>query len=310
MEERMIWGKRRKKIVRYLPLTLMALPTVIYFFINNYLPLFGLSIAFKRVNYATGIFESPWTGFDNFKFLFMTSEAWRVTINTIGYNLIFIITTLIGSVFVAILLSEISGKRWQKLYQTSFIIPYMVSMTVVAYVLYAFLNPRLGIIGTTLTDLGLPIVEWYSNPEPWPFILIFTNFWKNIGYSAILYLAAIAGIDYSYYEVSTIEGATRWQKIKYITLPMIVPLMITLTLLNIGRIFYADFGLFYQVPLNSGLLQDVTNVIDTYVYRALITSGDIGRASAAGFYQSIVGAILIIISNSIVRKVSPENSIF
>ena len=310
MEDRMIRGKRRKKIVRYLPLTLMALPTVIYFFINNYLPLFGLSIAFKRVNYATGIFESPWTGFDNFKFLFMTSEAWRVTINTIGYNLIFIITTLIGSVFVAILLSEISGKRWQKLYQTSFIIPYMVSMTVVAYVLYAFLNPRLGIIGTTLTDLGLPIVEWYSNPEPWPFILIFTNFWKNIGYSAILYLAAIAGIDYSYYEVSTIEGATRWQKIKYITLPMIVPLMITLTLLNIGRIFYADFGLFYQVPLNSGLLQDVTNVIDTYVYRALITSGDIGRASAAGFYQSIVGAILIIISNSIVRKVSPENSIF
>ncbi len=310
MEDRMIWGKRRKKIVRYLPLTLMALPTILYFFINNYLPLFGLSIAFKKVNYTAGIFDSPWVGFDNFKFLFMTPEAWRVTINTIGYNLIFIITTLIGSVFVAILLSEMSGKRWQKAYQTSFIIPYMVSMTVVAYVLYAFLNPRLGIIGATLTDLGLPIIEWYSDPKPWPFILIFTNFWKNIGYSAILYLAAIVGIDSSYYEVSTIEGATRWQKIKYITLPMIVPLMITLTLLNIGRIFYADFGLFYQVPLNSGLLQDVTNVIDTYVYRALITSGDIGRASAAGFYQSIVGAILIIISNSIVKKVSPENSIF
>ena len=302
--------RKGNQFFRFLPLTLLTLPALIYLFINCYIPLAGLSIAFKKINFRLGIFESPWCGLDNFIYLFTSPDTMKMTIHTVGYNLIFIVMGLIGGVFTAILLSEIGQGRWQKFYQMSFLIPYLVSATVVGYIVYAFLDPRLGMLNTIFSHLGLESKDWYNDPKPWPYILIFVNFWKNTGYSAILYLASITGMDHSLFEAAALDGATRWQRIRYLTLPMLVPLMVTLTLLNIGKIFYADFGLFYQVPLASGLLQETTEVIDTYVYRTLMLTGDIGRAAAAGFYQSVVGATLVIVTNLIVRKISPENALF
>lgn len=302
--------RKSKQWKRYLPLTLMALPAIAYLLINNYLPYVGLSIAFKKVNFRDGVWNSPWCGLDNFKFLFSSPDALRITMNTILYNLVFIFTGLIGSVATAILLAELRSSGSRKFFQSSFIIPYLVSMTVVGYIVYAFLDPRLGLVNKLLEMLGKDTVEWYVESKYWPYILAFVNFWKNTGYSSILYLASITGIDQSLYEAAALDGSTRWQRIRYITLPSLVPLMVTLTLLNVGRIFYADFGLFYQVPMASGMLQRTTEVIDTYVYRMLIISGDIGRSSAAGFYQSIVGAILVVVSNLFARKVSPENALF
>lgn len=302
--------RKRKQWERYLPLTLMALPAIAYLLINNYLPYVGLSIAFKKVNFRDGVWNSPWCGLDNFKFLFSSPDAFRITMNTILYNLVFIFTGLIGSVATAILLAELRGSGSRKFFQSSFIVPYLVSMTVVGYIVYAFLDPRLGLVNKLLEMLGKDTVEWYVESKYWPYILVFVNFWKNTGYSSILYLASITGIDQSLYEAAALDGSSRWQRIRYITLPSLVPLMVTLTLLNVGRIFYADFGLFYQVPMASGMLQRTTEVIDTYVYRMLIISGDIGRSSAAGFYQSIVGAILVVVSNLFARKVSPENALF
>ena len=302
--------RKCKQWERYLPLTFMALPAIAYLLINNYLPYVGLSIAFKKVNFRDGVWNSPWCGLDNFKFLFSSPDAFRITMNTILYNLVFIFTGLIGSVATAILLAELRSSGSRKFFQSSFIVPYLVSMTVVGYIVYAFLDPRLGLVNKLLEMLGKDTVEWYVESKYWPYILAFVNFWKNTGYSSILYLASITGIDQSLYEAAALDGSTRWQRIRYITLPSLVPLMVTLTLLNVGRIFYADFGLFYQVPMASGMLQRTTEVIDTYVYRMLIISGDIGRSSAAGFYQSIVGAILVVVSNLFARKVSPENALF
>lgn len=302
--------KKKNQWKRYLPLTLMALPAVLYLLINNYLPYLGLSIAFKKINFRDGIWNSPWCGFDNFKYLFSSPDTVRITVNTIVYNLVFIATGLVGSVGMAILLSELQSSAWRKFFQSSFIIPYLVSMTVVGYIVYAFLDPRLGLVNKLLELFGKESVEWYVESKYWPYILVFVNFWKNTGYSSILYLASITSIDRALYEAAALDGATRWQRIRYITIPALVPLMVTLTLLNVGRIFYSDFGLFYQVPMASGMLQSTTEVIDTYVYRMLILSGDIGKSSAAGFYQSIVGAVLVIISNLIARKVSPENALF
>lgn len=310
LRESILSKSGRKRFGRYLPLTLMAFPTILYLIINNYLPMVGLTIAFKKVNFSDGIWKSPWCGFDNFRFLFSSPEALRITVNTVCYNLAFIVTGLLGAIITAILLSELGLSKRQKFYQTSFIIPYIVSATVVGYIVYAFLDPRLGILNVISEKMGWETIEWYNNPKPWPGILIFVNFWKNTGYSAILYLATITGIDKTLYEAAALDGADRWQRIRYVTLPMLVPMIVTLTLLNVGKIFYADFGLFYQVPLASGMLRNATEVIDTYVYRMLIISGDIGRSSAVGFYQSIVGAIFVVVSNFIARKHSPENALF
>lgn len=307
---RTVRTKKKGYSKRYLPLTLMALPAVIYLFVNNYMPLAGLVLAFKKINFTDGIWKSPWCGWNNFKFLFSSPDASRITVHTIGYNLIFIVTGLVGGVLTAILLSELGQSAWQKFYQASFIIPYLVSMKVVGYVVYAFLDPRLGILNKVCENFGVKPMEWYATPKPWPYILVFVQFWKNTGYGAILYLASIAGIDQSLYEAADLDGASRWQRIRYVTLPMLIPLMTTLTLLNVGKIFYSDFGLFYQVPMASGLLQKTTEVIDTYVYRMLLISGDIGRSAAAGFYQSIVGAVLVVASNLIVRRISPDDALF
>ncbi|MBY0160688.1 sugar ABC transporter permease [Cytobacillus firmus] len=289
----------------------MMLPGLIYLIINNYLPLFGLSIAFKDVDYSKGIWNSDWIGFENFEYLFKTQDAWLITRNTILYNAVFIILGLIVSIGIAILLNEIKNKFFARFYQSVIILPYLISIIIVSYLVYAMFSVNTGMMNNTiLPALGLDPVSWYAEPKYWPYILTIVHVWKGAGYSCIVYLAAIIGIDPEYYEAAKLDGASKWMQIRKITLPMIMPVIMILTLLAIGRIFYSDFGLFYQVPMNSGALYSTTNVIDTYVFRGLMQLGDIGMSSAAGFYQSLVGFVLVLGSNYIVRKIDKDNALF
>jgi len=215
------------------------------------------------------------------------------------------------AIAVAILLNEVRKRFLARFYQSVLLLPYLISMVIVGYLVLALLNLENGFMNKViLPAFGIDPISWYTKPEYWPYILTIVSLWKNIGYLCIIYLAAIVGIDPEYYEAATIDGATKWQQIRSITVPLLMPTIIILTLLAIGRIFYADFGLFYQVPLNSGPLQPTTDVIDTYVYRGLITLGDIGMSSAAGFYQSLVGFVLVLVSNLIVRLKDKDQALF
>lgn len=304
-------GRRLKDMKKYGPFYIMMLPAIIYLIINNYMPLAGIVLAFKEYTVKGGIFGSKFVGLNNFKYLFQTRDAWIITRNTLLYNVAFIIIGTIFSIFIAILMSEVRGRRVKKLYQTVTLYPYLISIVVAAYLVNSFLSTETGFINTTiLKPLGIEAVSWYSEAKYWPVILVIVYLWKNFGYHTILYLATLLGIDRGYYEAASLDGASLWQQIRFITLPFLKPTVVTLTLLSIGRIFYSDFGLFYQVPMNAGALMDITNTIDTYVYRGLMKLGDIGMSSAAGLYQSIVGFILVLGANLVVRKVSAEDALF
>lgn len=304
-------GKKTKhNWKRWLPVYIMALPGVIYLFINNYMPLPGLVLAFKNYNARKGIFGSDWAGFSNFKYLFATPDAFVITRNTILYNVVFIIVNTILSIAVAIILSELTSKA-KKFYQSAILLPYLISAVIVSYLVFGFLSPENGFVNNTILGaFGKEGISWYTEKQYWPFILVFVNSWKGIGYSCIIYLATILGFDRAYYEAAAIDGATKWQQITKITLPMLKPTIIMLTLMSIGRIFYSDFGLFYQVPQNSGALLSVTNTIDTYVYRGLLELGDVTMSAAAGLYQSIVGFILVLGANLVVRKIDADSALF
>lgn len=294
-----------------LPLLLLAAPGLLYFLINNYLPMTGIFIAFKDVNYAKGIFGSDWVGFDNFKFLFQTSDAWIMTRNTLLYNLAFIVLGTMLSILIAILMSELLKSVWSKLFQSGLVLPNLISMVVLSYIVFAFLNADSGFINNSiLKPLGIPEINWYSEAKYWPYLLVFIQLWKTAGYGSIVYIAFISGIDKSIYEAAKIDGAGKLKQIRMITLPLLKPTIIILTLMSIGRIFNSDFGLFYQVPMNAGALYSTTQTIDTYVYRALMQVNDIGMSAAAGLYQSVVGFILVMGANAIVKKVNPENALF
>lgn len=282
----------------------------IYILINNYLPLYGLQIAFKDYNYKLGIEGSKFVGFDNFKYLFKSRDVFNITRNTIGYNLIFILLSLILGIAFAIFLNEVRSKTAKKVYQTAILLPYLMSMVVVSYLVYAFLGDRTGMINGILQKFGMKTIKFYSEKEYWPYILTFVYLWRNIGYGTIIYLATIVGFGDSYFEAAELDGATKWQQIKYITLPLLKPTIIMLVTLSMGNIFRSDFGLFYQVPRNQGLLYSVTDTIDTYVFRSLMKNGDVGLSSAAAFYQSIVCFVTILVFNAIIRKTSKENSLF
>mgnify|MGYP002561330572 CR=1 FL=1 len=302
-------GTVQARIRHNIPLYLMFLPGAIYLLINNYIPMAGLVIAFKQVNWNKGILKSPWVGFSNFEYLFKTKEAWNITRNTLGY--IFIILGTVIAIAVAILLNEITSMMLKKTYQTVILLPYLISMVVVSYLVYAMLSSENGFVNLSiLRPLGKQEISWYTESKYWPAILIIIYIWKTFGYNCILYYATLVGIDRGYYEAAVIDGASRWQQIRHITLPELVPTIITLTLMSIGKIFYSDFGLFYQVPMDSGPLYDVTNTIDTYVYRGLIRQNNVGMSSAAGFYQSIIGFVLVLLANYAVRRISKENALF
>ncbi|MGO4950767.1 MULTISPECIES: ABC transporter permease subunit [Paenibacillus] len=303
--------KRMNKTKKYFVLFLMMVPGLAYLIINNYLPLFGIIIAFKDYNYSQGIFRSEWIGLENFEYLFKTTDAYIITRNTILYNGGFIILNLIVGVSIAIFLNEIKNRFMSRFYQTAILMPYLISMIIVGYLVFALLSLETGFINKTILPwLGISDISWYSEAKYWPYILTIVHIWKSAGYLCVIFLATIVGIDNEYYEAAKLDGATTWQQIRTITIPLLMPVVTIMTLLQIGRIFYSDFGLFYQVPLNAGALQSTTNVIDTYVYRSLMTLGDIGMSSAAGLYQSIVGCVLVFISNYIVRKINKDNAMF
>jgi len=306
-------AKTKKKIrwKNYLPYYLLALPGIIYMICNNYLPMFGIVIAFKNLNFRKGILGSDWCGFDNFKFLFASKDALTITRNTLLYNVAFIILTTVLAVAVAILVNEIRSRVASKLYQSLILLPYLMSWVIVSYLAYALLSGETGMINNGIfRAFGLEPVSWYNTPKYWPFILTFVHLWKAVGYAMIIYYSSIVGISPDYYEAATLDGASKWQQIKFITLPLLKSTMITMLVLQVGRIFYSDFGLFYQIPMNSGTLYSVTRTIDVYVYNALMKSSDYGMSSAASVYQSIVGFVMIIAVNALIRKTSKENALF
>ena len=300
-----------RKIAGYWPLYLMMLPGFLYVVINNYIPMAGIVIAFKRYNALQGIWKSPFCGFKNFEFLFRTSDAWLITRNTILYNLAFIVLGTVLAIAVAILLSEIQSKAAKQLYQTVLLIPFLISMVVVSFLAFAFLSSANGFLNKSVLPLfGMGPIDWYNQPKYWPFILVFIGLWKSLGYNTILYYATICGIDRSLYEAAIVDGATRWKQVWHVTIPCLKSTIIILTLMSIGNIFRSDFGLFYQVPMNSGPLQNVTNTIDTYVFRGLMQTNNIGMSSAAGVYQSVVGFVLVLTANLVVNRLDSDSALF
>ena len=301
---------KKKKIrwKQYLPIYLLALPGIIYMICNNYLP---IVIAFKKLNFAKGILASPWCGLKNFEFLFKSSTAFTMIRNTICYNVLWLILGHVLAIASAILLNEITNRFRARFYQSVILLPYLMSWVVVSYLVFAFLSADTGMFNNSiLKPLGIAPVNWYSESKYWPFILTFVNHWKNNGYTMIVYFASIVGISQDYYEAAMLDGATKWQQIKHITIPQLVPTIITLMILSVGRIFASDFGLFYQIPRNTGALYNATQTIDVYVYNALMQRSDYGMASAASVFQSIVGFLMVMVTNAIVRKVSRENAMF
>ena len=304
-------GKKKNVLKEYWPLYLMMLPALLYLLINNYIPMAGMVISFKKLNFAKGIWASPWAGLKNFKFLFASKDAWIITRNTLLYNVAFILVNMVVGIAIAILITEVRNTKLKKIYQSAILLPFLMSMVILSYIVYALLSAENGLVNNSILPLfHIDPIQWYQKPKYWPAVLIIANCWKGVGYGCLIYIASLIGIDPSFYEAARLDGASKWQEITKITLPSLVPTIITLLLLSIGRIFYSDFGLFYQVPMNSGVLFPTTNVIDTYVYRALIEQGNISMSSAAGVYQSLVGFCVVMLSNWIVRRVDKDQALF
>jgi len=303
---------KRELFKRNLELFWLCVPALMIVLIFNYLPMGGLVLAFKNYKPMQGIFGSPWSGFENFQFFIRSQLIWKVTRNTILYNGAFIILTPVFSVSLAIILNEVGKKFFTKLYQTIFFLPYFLSWVVVSIMLYAFLNSDGGLMNQFLGKVfHADPISWYTRAEFWPFILIFMGLWKQVGYNTVIYYAGLMGIDPSLYEAAAIDGASKMQRVFRITIPMLAPIIVVLMILGIGRIFFADFGLFYQLPLQSGPLLPTTDVINYFTYRALIEVRDIGMGTAIGLYQSLMGLILVLGSNWAARRIGEgENSLF
>lgn len=314
-------NKKKKKagfftnVWRYRALILMGLPGLIWFIFFFYIPVFANVVAFKEFRIsANGFIDSlrisKWVGFKNFEFLFASKDAWLITRNTIAYNVVFLALNLFFAISFAIIMSELRNKKLVKVYHTMSLLPYFLSWVVISYFLYAFLSPDKGIFNSWLTSQGKERINWYTDPTWWPLIFVVMNVWKSLGYNSIIYYASVMGIDPTYYEAAMVDGANKWQQIKNVTIPQIVPMMLVLLILNIGGIFRADFGMFFNLPRNNGALYEVTSVLDTYIYNGLTATGDIGMTSAASLYQSVVGATLLLITNLIVRRFDKQSALF
>lgn len=288
----------------------MIAPAVIIVLVFSYLPMSGLVLAFKDYRYNLGIFGSEWNGFENFKFLFASGTGWLITKNTILYNLANLITSQSLAIIIAIILSEMKARKYKKLTQSVIFFPYFISWVIVGTFVYNIFNYETGLMNSLLTGFGMDRVNVYAMPWVWPIIICAFNAWKWCGYNSVVYIAAISGVDGECYEAAEIDGANIFQRIKHITLPAIRPTIITMLLLNVGRILRGDFEMFYQIVGNNGQLFNATDVIDTYVFRSLTTSSNMGMTAAATLYQSVLCFIIIMTVNGVIRKIDADNSLF
>jgi putative aldouronate transport system permease protein len=293
---------------------LMQLPGLAFLLLFCYVPMPGILLAFKKYvvvgsNPFENFFKSQWTGLSNFSFLFASPEALVITRNTVLYNLAFILLGLLFSVGLAIVITELPNRRMAKLYQTIYFLPYFLSWMVVAYVVFALLNYDLGFVNAIRHVCGADPINWYMEPKYWPFIFVFANLWKYTGNGSVIYIAAITGFDTEIYEAAAIDGAGKWKQITQLTIPMLTPMMVMLTILSVGRIFSADVGLFFSLPMGSGRLMNVSNVIDLYVFNALRSGSNIGIPSAAALFQSVVAFVLILVTNAVAKRINAENAL-
>lgn len=288
----------------------MLAPAILYVIIFSYIPMTGIVLAFKNYQYTGGIYGSPWTALDNFKALLVSGKLGLVTRNTLLYNMAFLVLGVIFEMGSAILLNELLSKRFKKIAQSFMFLPYFISWVVAGAIMYNIFNYERGVFNHLLNMMGMASFDLYNTPKAWVIVLIFLKIWKQTGYGSVVYLAAITGLDQEMFEASSIDGASVWQKIRYITIPSLVPTMMILVLLAIGNIFRGDFGLFYQTVKSNALLQPVTDVIDTYVFRLLINNSDIGVSAAAGLYQSVLCLVTITICNNIVKKINPDYTLY
>lgn len=292
-------------------LYVMALPTVIFLIIFAYMPMIGLVMAFQDYNVNLGMFGSKFVGFANFKYLFTTTDAWIITRNTVCYNVVFMVVNNCLAMAMAMLLSELTARRYAKVLQTVYMLPYFLSWTVVAIVVSAFLDRDKGLVNQIIKAMGgSGKTNWYQQKALWPLLLVGINAWKGVGYGTVLYLAVISGISHDFYEAAVLDGATKLQQAWYITLPQLRMVLCISIILAMGSIFRADFGLFYSVTQDSGRIYAVTDVIDTYIYRGLTKLANVGMSTAAGMYQSVVGLIMVLIANKVVTKIDPDSAMF
>lgn len=309
------YGRAQGRAKTFALLT-MLLPGTVWYLLVRYLPMFGIVMSFldyrlptRKMPFPVNLLHSEFVGLDNFKFLF-TPDSGAMIRNTLGYNVVWIILGLLISVTFAVMMSELTRKFAAKVYQTTMFFPYFLSWVVAAYFLFAFLDPTNGMIVRAQKAAGGTVVDWYNEPRYWPVILTICNVWKNTGYSSVLYLSAITGIDRAQYEAASVDGASKWQQVIHVTLPHLRPMIIILLIMNVGRIFNADFGLFWSVPMNSAPLFPVTQVVDTYVYRAYRFTNNVGMSTAAGFLQNLVGFVCIMAANAVVRRLDADCSLF
>lgn len=289
---------------------LMLLPTLIFFLVNSYFPMVGIYYAFTQFDFNSSMFNSKFVGLQNFEFLWRSGTLVKLTMNTIGYNIAFIVLGNVLAIVCAILLSELNGKWFKKISQSVMFLPYFVSFVILSVIVYNLFNYDSGFLNTMLTQFGLDPVDVYSKPWAWIFLIIIFYLWKNLGYSMVIYLAAITGISDEYYEAAQIDGANIFQRIWYITVPMLKSTFVVLLLFALGSIMKGQFDLFYQLIGNNGLLYNTTDILDTYVYRSLKVTFDVGMATAAGVYQSLFGFVLIMTVNYIIRKINDDYALF
>lgn len=288
----------------------MLIPAVVVIVIFSYLPMSGLVLAFKNYRYDLGVFGSEWNGLENFRYLFVSGTGWRITRNTILYNLMNLVTSQFLAVVIAIFITEINNKLFKKFTQSVIFLPYFISWVIVGTFVFAIFNYETGLFNTVLKTFGMEPVNMYGKPGAWPFIICLFNSWKWCGYNSVIYIAAITGVDSEIYEAASIDGATIFQRIRFITIPCINATLITMVLLQVGRILRGDFEMFYQIVGNNGQLFNATDVIDTYVFRSLLTNANIGMTAAATFYQSILCFMIIMVVNMIVKRINSDYALF
>ena len=291
-------------------LLIMLLPAIAYTVLFSYVPMAGIVVAFKDYSVRRGIFGSKWCGFDNFLYLKLSGKLWTLTRNTLLYNFAFIVTGIILQIGFAVILNELIGRKVKKFCQTVMFLPHFVSWVVVAAIMYNFFNYEKGVVNNVFSALGIPLFDLYNKPNAWPLTLVIINAWKGTGYGSVVYLAAITGLDQEMFEAANIDGANIWQKIRYITIPCLAPTTMIMFLLALGRVFRGDFGMFYQTVGSNARLLTTADILDTYIYRAMLSSGNFPQSSAGGLYQSVLCFVTILAANFTVKKIQPDYTLF